>query len=668
MTTSTQDPMVRYGELIELIRAHDAAYYVLDAPTVSDREYDRLFQELRDIEAAHPELVRRDSPTRRVGGAPAEGFERGRHKHRMYSLDNTYNEDEVLAFVRRVEEGLGRSAAFIVEPKLDGASLELEYRGGTLAMALTRGDGTQGEVITANARTIRGLPLSIPEQGEVIVRGEVFIHRADLETVNLEREKAGEPRFVNPRNAAAGSLRLLDPRATARRPLRLCLYELVAAPVMPSTHAEALREIRRLGLPSHGRERWCARGSEVLSAVRTLGQGRAALPFDIDGAVIKLDDLAARAMLGFTARFPRFAVAYKFEAERATTRLLGITVQVGRTGALTPVAELEPVFLAGTTVSRASLHNEDEIHAKDIRVGDDVIIEKAGEIIPQVVDVVPAAAELRGQRFAMPGQCPACGAATARGEGEARWRCMGTLTCPAQLKASLVHFARRQAMDIDHLGPSVVEQLVDLDLVRSPADLYRLSAEKVASLPRMGEKSAQNLIDAIARSRHRTLDKLLAGIGIPLLGDVAATQISNRYESLRHFLEQDPAAEEEALSALHGIGPKLAASVAGALRDERFWGVLSELLNLGVNPKAQSRPAASGPLYGKTFCVTGTLSRPRTDIHADIERKGGQVHTSVKKGTTYLVAGEKVGASKIEKAKALGTKVISEAELLELLR
>lgn len=667
MTHPTQDIAARYAELIELIQVHDHAYYVLDAPNLNDREYDRLFDELKAIEASHPQLRRSDSPTGRVGGAPAEGFSRAAHQKRMYSLDNTYSATEVLEFVRRVEEGLGERAAFVVEPKLDGASLELEYRDGLLAAALTRGDGVEGEVITANARTIRGLPLSIPETGEVIVRGEVFIHRTDLEAVNIEREANGEARFANPRNAAAGSLRLLDPRTTAQRPLRIHLYELVAAPTMPQTHSQALERLRELGLPTHGLARQCDSAEQVLAAVEQMGQRRFELPYETDGAVIKLDNLAARDRLGFTARFPRFAVAYKFEAERATTRLLGITVQVGRTGALTPVAELEPVHLAGTTVSRATLHNEDEIRARDLRIGDQVVIEKAGEIIPQVVDVVPAPSAIRGEPFAMPLTCPACGALTARVEGEARWRCTNPLSCPAQLKAAVVHFARRQAMDIDHLGPSLVDQLVDQGLVRTVADLYRLTADQVANLPRMGRRSAENLISAIQGSRGRPLDKLLAAVGIPLVGDVAASQLAGRYESLSHFLAQEPVAEEESLSALHGIGPKLAASVASALRDARFAAVLADLVCLGIDPKPPVSQHQDGALRSLSFCVTGTLSRPRPEIHADIERAGGQVHTSVKKGTTYLVTGDKVGASKIDKARALGTKVISEAELLKFL-
>ena len=658
----------RHAALTREIEEHNRRYYDQSAPTISDREYDRLFDELKAIERAHPELARPDSPTQKVGGAPATGFARVRHPKRMYSLDNSYGEADVRDFLARVREGAGPDAGairYVVEPKLDGASMELVYRGGSLALALTRGDGVEGEDVTANIRTIRGLPCEIPEAGEVITRGEVFIETAALEQINDEREEAGDAPFANPRNAAAGSLRLLDPGAAARRPLRLFAYELVAAPGAPETHAACLDRLASLGLPVHGMQRTCASDDEVLAAIAAFGALRPSLPFDIDGAVIKVDRLELRERLGFTSRFPRWAIAYKFETEKARTRLVDIAVQVGRTGVLTPVAVLEPVALAGTTVSRATLHNEDEIRGKDVRVGDLVIVEKAGEIIPQVVAVVPEEGRARGPAFAMPERCPACGAGVVRADGEARWRCPNRLACPGQLKASLRHFASRPAMEIEHFGPSLVDALVEGGLVRDVADIFGLRAEDLAPLPHMGEKSAKNAIAAIQASRARPLHRLLNGLGIPLVGEVAAVPLAARYRTLSGFIAAQPDAERAELAALYGIGEKIAASIADALADERFVAVLRELVALGIDPPAEG--AASGPLAGRSFCITGALSQPRHAVQERIRAAGGEIHTAVKRGTGFLVAGADVGKTKLDKARALGTAVIDEAALARLI-
>jgi len=659
----------RHAALVLEIREHDRRYYVLDEPVISDREYDRLFAELKQIESRFPVLVTPGSPTQRIGATPADGFRKLRHPRRMYSLDNTYDEEEVRDFLRRVDEGVGGAgkAVYVVEPKLDGASIELIYRDGALALALTRGDGVEGEDVTSNVRTIRAVPLAIDVAGEVIVRGEIFIHQLDLEQVNTERESRGEPPFANPRNAAAGSLRLLDPVVTAARPLRIHLYELVAADEQPDSHAECLAWLAARGLPTHGLQRSCAGVEQVLAALTGLERLRAELPFEIDGAVIKVDSRAQREALGFTARFPRWAVAYKFEAERAQTELLGITVQVGRTGALTPVAELAPVRLAGTTVSRASLHNEDEIRAKDVRVGDTVVVEKAGEIIPQVVDVVRADEARRGPPFRMPHRCPVCGAPAVREEGEARRRCSNRLACPGQLKAAIRHFAGRSAMDIEHLGPSLIDQLVEQRLVADPADLFTLDSERVAALERMADKSADNLIRAIDESRGRALSRLITGLGIPLVGEVAAAQLAKRYGSFSGLAGADPETERVELAAIHGVGEKMADSVARALEDTRFMGVVLKLLELGIDPIAAGEGTTGGVLAGRSFCVTGSLSRPRNQIHELIRAAGGEVHKAVKHGTTYLVAGDKVGKTKLDKARQLGTEVISEGDLERLL-
>lgn len=662
------DAKNQHAKLAEEIRRHDHLYYVENKPEITDREYDRLFQSLKELEKHYPELITPISPTQRVGATPKDGFVRVRHESRMYSLDNTYNRGEVEEFLKRVDDSLKtESARYVVEPKLDGASIELTYRGGVLELAATRGDGEEGEDVTSSIRTIRSLPLLIPEKDEVILRGEVFINRKDLEKVNVERQNSGEQPFANPRNAAAGSLRLLDPSTTAKRPLRIFLYELLRAPQLPQTHGECLEWIARQGLPVHKLQIVANNKQQIFDALDQIESKRALLPYEIDGAVIKLDSLSQRQQLGYTSRFPRFAVAFKFEAERAKTRLLGITVQVGRSGALTPVAELEPVALSGTIVSRASLHNEDEIRAKDIRVGDTVIVEKAGEIIPQVVEAIPAHPEARREPFSMPQNCPICDAKARREPGESRWRCTNRLSCPGQLKASILHFARRAAMDIEHLGPSLIDQLVDEKLVADPADLYTLTEQQLLQLERMGEKSARNLLASIENSRQRTLDRLFAGLGIPLVGEVAARELAKRYRSLGEFTGSDPEAERETLAAIHGIGPKIADSVASSLGDSRFLGILKKLLDLEIDPRFEGRNQAEGPLRGESFCVTGTLSRPRSEIHALIRKEGGTVHTSVKKDTTYLVIGAKVGQNKIEKAEKNGTKIISEQDLTTMI-
>lgn len=662
------DVRLRHEALARAIQRHDYRYYVEASPSISDREYDRLFAELRELESSYPELVTPQSPTQRVGAAPKDGFVRVRHAVKMLSLDNTYSREELEEFLTRVRSGLnGREPSYVVEPKLDGASIELTYRNGQLSLAATRGDGSWGEDVTTNVRTIRSLPLKIEETAEVVLRGEIFINRGDLAEINEERKAKEQPLFANPRNAAAGSLRLLDPAMTAKRPLRVYLYELVRAPKMPGAHSDCLEWISAQGLPAHRLERKCRTDKEVLEAISSFEEMRSSLSYDIDGAVVKVDGLADREVLGHTARFPRWAVAFKFETEQAETKLLAIKVQVGRTGTLTPVAELEPVALAGTTVARASLHNEDEIRTKDIRVGDTVIVEKAGEIIPQIVGVVHADPALRAAPFAMPQFCPICGARAVREEGESRLRCTNRLSCPGQLRAALVYFASRPAMDIEHLGPSVIDQLLQKELVRNPADLYELTAEQVVELERMAQKSAANLIASIRRSRGRTLDRLLIGLGIPLVGEVAATELAKHFGILEEFIKRDPQGELEQLAAIHGIGPKIAESVVAAMTDPSFLAVVHKLLALGINPSAPVPNESPSERRALTFCVTGKLSRPRGEIHEAIKKAGAEVHTVVKKTTKYLVVGEKVGATKIEKARSLGAEVIDEATLWQLL-
>lgn len=663
-------PSERHRELCEQIATHDYNYYVLDAPVISDRAYDALFSELKALEAKHPELITPDSPTQRVGERPRENVQKAAHELPMYSLDNTYNEDELREFDRRVRDGLRSDAVlhYVVEPKLDGASLEVIYEGGLLKQGITRGDGRIGEDVTDNVRTMRSLPTRIDDTRKLTVRGEVVIFARDLARVNAEREQRGEEPFANPRNAASGSLRLLDSRLAAERPLRMYLYEL-AEPYF-ETHSAALDALRELGLPTHDKQVRCSTLDEVLTTIHRFDQERHALPYETDGMVIKVDTLSQRDLLGTTARFPRWAIAYKFAAERAKTKVESITGDVGRTGAITPVANLSPVSLSGTTVSRASLHNPDYIVEKDVRVGDFVWIQKAGEIIPQVLHVELHDRPEGTVPWVMPTHCPVCGEPVSREEGEAALRCVNP-NCPGRLKAALFHFTRRTAMNIDHLGRVLIEQLVDRTLVTDLADIFALPQKREAllALPRLAEKSVDNILSAIEDARtSRPMDRLINALGIPLVGTVAAAQIAEVYPNLQSLLDADPEEARTRLADIHGIGPKIADSVAAFLQDDKRRTMLQKMVDLGVTTtRVEQKEAVDGPLSGKSFCVTGVLSEPRKAVHAKIEAAGGEVHDRVKAGTTYLVAGEKVGASKLNSAKKHGAEVIDEERLSALL-
>jgi DNA ligase (NAD+) len=649
---------------------HDHRYYVLDDPEISDREYDTLYAELRALEAAHPALMTSDSPTQRVGATPRSDMKTVPHVVPMTSLDNTYGTDELAEFVRRVMDGLPESAKpeFCVEPKLDGASIEILYRDGRLASGSTRGDGLTGEDVTMNLRTMRSLPLTIDYKGPLTVRAEVVIYRRDLERINQERAQTGEPPFANPRNAASGSLRMLDPRIVARRGLRAFVWQVVEGAELAGSHSGALKRVGELGLPTHGKERLCTTETELFEAIAELERERRELPYETDGAVIKVDDFVQQAILGATAKFPRWAIAYKFGAEQATTRVNDIIVGVGRTGALTPVAVLAPVKLAGTVVSRASLHNEQIVGQLDVRVGDQVTIEKAGEIIPQVVSVEHTARSGGEKPFAMPTHCPACGTAVVRVPGEVAVRCPNP-TCPEQVKGAIFHFSRRFAMDVDRLGESLIEQLVNASAVKDVADLYRLDAKTLEGLERMAKKSAENVLSSIAASKERTLDRLLTGLGIEHVGQVAARQLAQSVGSLGALLALGEAELVERVSAIAGFGPKLVESVRAYLADPNSRALLERLEKLEVSrPMPVAVPSAEGPLSGSSFCVTGVLSRRREDVHADIRAHGGDIHDKIKQGTTYLVTGEKVGKSKLDAAKKFGTKILTEAELQTLLK
>ncbi len=665
--TSARD---RHATLVREIRTHDYRYHTLDDPAITDREYDALYAELRALELEHPEFVTPDSPTQRVASELRADLRTVEHAVPMMSLDNTYNAEELRDFARRVLDGLpaGATPSFCVEPKLDGASIEVLYRDGRLVEGSTRGDGVSGESITENLRTIRSLPLSIDYTGPLTLRAEVVIFRRDLERINRERVEQGEAPFANPRNAAAGSLRMIDPRVVAKRPLRALVWQVIEGPTLAPSHSAALEKLAELGIPTHKKQRVCASVDEILECIAEFDRDRKGYPYETDGAVVKVDDFHAQAILGATAKFPRWAIAYKFSAEQATTRVLDIVVWVGRTGTLTPVASLEPVQLAGTTVSSASLHNEQIIGQLDVRIGDWVSIQKAGEIIPQVVSVDVTRRTGSETPFAMPEACPCCGTAVVRSAEEVRVRCPNP-RCPDQVKASIFHFSRRFAMDIDGLGESLIAALVGTGLVSDVADLYRLEAGQIAELERMGKKSADNVIAAIAASKERPLDRLLTGLGIEHVGQVAARQLADAAGSLAELLEWPDAEVEAHVAAIAGFGPKMVASVRRYLCDPGSRALLERLRGAGVSraqPRAES--AVDGPLLGLSFCVTGVLSRKREDVHAAIRAAGGSVHDKVKQGTSYLVVGAKVGAAKLTAAKKNGTRVIQEAELELMLK
>ena len=667
-----------HARLVQEIEAHEYRYYVLDDPVVADAEFDVLMQKLRALEAEHPSLVTADSPTQRVGGTTRPFITKIRREHRMFSLDNAYSPADMLEFHRRVALGLrdGDVPTFSVEPKLDGASIEVIYEGGRLAQATTRGDGAEGEEITPNVRTIRGIPSRISYEGKLTLRGEVVIYRKDLDALNVEREAAGLERFANPRNAAAGAVRMMDPREVAKRPLRAIFYQAVEGPAVKPTHGETLKWLAELGLPTHLREEvtpW----EGVMSAIAAIDRARADYPFETDGAVVKVDSFRHQDVLGATSKFPKWAIAYKFPAERANTTVRQIIIQVGRTGALTPVAIMDPVELGGTTVVRASLHNADQIRELDVRVGDRVSIQKAGEIIPQVLSV-----ESRSRRsqeeggtepFRMPEACPVCNArivARFREEGkpelESTVRCPNR-QCPAQVQGRILYFASRPAMAIDSLGESLVDQLVTKGLVKDVADLYDLTADGLAGLERMGKKSAQNVITSIAASREKTLDRLIGGLGIPQIGQVAGRQVAEVAGTLATLLAWSDDEVRQHVGGIHGFGGKMVDSVALFLKDEAERAVLQKLLVRDVG-RAQPRHAVAteGPLLGTSFCVTGVLTRKREDVHALLRAAGAIIHDSVKKDTTYLVAGEKTGKTKLDQAKKYGAKVVTEEEMDKL--
>ena len=664
----TQDIAQRIAALVDELEEHLYRYHVLDAPTISDQEFDRLLAELQALEEAHPALKRPDSPTQRVGGTPTSDFPTVRHAQPMLSLDNSYSRQDVEDFDRRVRQSLPDEAVeYVFELKIDGVALSLTYQDSLLVRAVTRGDGVQGDEITANARTIPTIPLRLRQPGiNCEIRGEVYMESSDFAQLNAQREADDEPLFANPRNSTAGSLKLQDPNLVAKRNLRFFAYWIYSEGGSQTRHSECLETLRAWGLivPEHRR---CATLEDMFDHYDHYATTRADLPYEIDGVVIKVDSLNQQERLGYTAKSPRSAMAYKFPAYQARTRLLDIHLQVGRTGAVTPVAVLDPVPLAGSTIARASLHNADEIRRKDIRIGDTVLIEKGGDVIPKVVEVDPSERPDDSVEYAFPNQCPSCRGPLTRDAEEAVARCDNP-TCPAQLRRRLEHFASRNAMDIEGLGPAVVEQLVEQGLVKDLSDLYELNVESLGALERMGEKSAQNLLDGLKRSEKQPFDRVLFALGIRHVGATVARTLARTFGSLDALCK----ASVEELEATHEIGPTIARSLYASLPDlpalDRVLYKLENKAKLQFEMEAEEEAAPPSHFSGKTVVITGTLSAySRDEAAALIERLGGKTTSSVSKKTDLLIAGEKAG-SKLAKAKALDVEVLDEAAFIAQLQ
>jgi DNA ligase (NAD+) len=654
------------------MRYHEHCYYVQDDPEISDFEFDKMMRRLQDLESAHPELVTADSPTQRVGGQPAESFPKVRHSTPMISLDNTYSVDEFRDFDRRVRELSGREKVeYVAELKLDGLSMALTYENGALTHGVTRGDGVEGEDVTPNVKTIRSVPLKIePKKLKSIgraqrfeARGEVLMFRKAFEKLNAQREAAGEPKFANPRNSAAGTMRLLDSKIVAERKLDIFIYYLLVNGAEPfARHSQSLDALTKLGFKVNPNWRLCPSFEDVLAYIEQWESKRDKLDYEIDGIVVKVDDTRLWGELGSTAKSPRWAVAYKYAARQATTRVNDIRAQVGRTGTLTPVADLDPVDVGGVTVSHATLHNMDEIERLGLKIGDTVLIQRAGEVIPQIVKVIKAAAD--GREFRMPKKCPVCGETVFRAEGEVAYRCVN-VACPAQLKESLLHFAGRRAMNVDGLGDALVDQLVDKKMVRDVADLYSLTQEQLANLERMGDKSAANLMEEIENSKKAELARVIFAIGIRFVGERTAQFLADHFGSLDKLAK----AGAEELTEVEEVGPRIAESIAAFFAEKRNREVVNKLRKAGLQFEHKKEVRKGNlPLDGKQFVLTGTLPNySRDDAKKMIEDAGGRVIGSVSKETDYVVVGAEPG-SKLAKAKSLGVKTIDEAELVKLLK
>jgi DNA ligase (NAD+) len=641
---------------------HERKYYVDNDPQISDVEFDRLVRELRDLESRFPDLVTPESPTQRVGEKPVEGFPSVVHRTPMLSIDNGYNDDEIREFEERVRKLLpGRSIAYTAELKIDGLGISVLYRDGKFARAVTRGDGVRGDDVSGNVKTVRSLPLVIEAKGEIEVRGEIYLPFASFREINREREEAGEPLFANPRNAAAGSIRLLDPRQVASRGLNVFLYYFFIDGKEEPSQWGALRKLRDLGFPTNPHSRFCPTLDGVFAYYREWKEKRDSLDYDADGIVVKVDAADERRELGTTAKSPRWAISYKFPARQATTRVNDIVIQVGRTGALTPVAVLEPVKLSGTTISRSTLHNEEEIRRKDVRVGDFVLLERSGDVIPHVVSVMKERRARGARRFVWPRRCPVCGSEVFRPEGEVISRCVNA-SCPARIRESILHYASRRAMDIDGLGEAVVDQLLAAGLVRSIPDLYGLRYDALVELERLGPKSSRNLLDEIEESKTRGLARLLFALGIRHVGERLAQMLAMRFRSL----EALEAAGGEDLVQVEDVGPKVAESILFFFTQPVNRELVRRLREAGVSVRAAEGAGGPKPLAGQVFVITGTLAAMgRDEAQELLEERGAEVGSTVTRKTTGLVVGDSPG-SKLEKARQLGVRIIGEKEFLEL--
>jgi DNA ligase (NAD+) len=650
------------------IEYHNHRYYVLNEPTISDYEYDQLYKKLEKLEHDFPNLITADSPTQRVGGMPLKEFASVVHRVKMLSLDNTYSEEEVIEFDKRIRKAVGKPLKYETSLKIDGVAVTLSYAEGTFVSGATRGDGVRGDDITQNLRTVRSIPLrmlAVPHGlQDIEVRGEVYLPKRSFQKLNREREKTGEPLFANPRNAAAGTLKLLDPREVAERGLDIFVHTVPRKPGSGyNSHYATLLALGQVGFKIIPHIKLCNDIDEVFAYIREWQEKRESLAYEVDGLVIKVDDFEIRERLGYTAKSPRWAIAYKYPARQAVTLLKAINLQVGRTGRITPVAVLEPVLLSGTTVSRATLHNEDEIRKKDIRVGDHVIIEKGGEVIPKVVGVVKRKRTRKAKVFHFPKKCPDCHEPIYRLPEEADWRCVNS-SCPAQIKGSILHFASRPAMDIEGLGSVLVDKLVDMGRVKSFDDLYCLHVKELAEMERMGEKSAQNLVSAIEKSKQREFVNVLYALGIPNIGFNTSTLLVDHFSDIDLIIK----AKVDDLSVIHGIGKILAESIVNYFNTKENLRLVENLKNIGLRFSAKPRKGATQLLRGKRFVFTGELaSMSRHEAQGIVRKLGGKPSSSVSKKTDYVVAGKESG-SKYDKAKRLGVKIIREGEFLAMIK
>ena len=656
----------RIAELTQLLNEYGHAYYVLDKPLVPDSTYDQLMQELIALEKAHPSFISPDSPTQRVGGAVLEGFQKVTHRYPMLSLSNAFDEADLRDFDRKIRQAIGDNFSYICELKIDGLAISLRYEDGRFVQGATRGDGSVGEDITSNLKTIRAVPLRLKEPVTIEVRGEAYMPKKSFDSLNAARAENGEELFANPRNAAAGSLRQLDPKIAASRNLSMFIYGIGGdgEAYGIDSHGEMLDYLAHLGFPSNRERQACATIEEVMAFINKWTEERPNLPYEIDGIVIKVNRYAHQDELGYTAKSPRWAIAYKFPAEEVTTKLLDIDLTVGRTGVITPTAILTPVQVAGTTVSRASLHNEDLIKEKDIRIGDTVIVRKAGDIIPQVVGVILAERPEGTKPYEYPKTCPVCGSEVVRIEGDVALRCVNP-TCPAQIAEGIKHFVSRNAMNVDGLGEKVVEQLLREGYIANVADLYLLQVDQLIKLERMGEKSAQNLVEALEKSKDNSLERLLFGLGIRHVGEKAAKILATEYETMDALMK----ANEADLTNIHEIGDKMAESIVAYFANEEIQTLIARLKDVGVNMVYKGKKvvveAGANPFAGKTIVLTGKLAQlTRNEAKAKIEELGGTVAGSVSKKTDLVIAGEDAG-SKLEKAQSLGIEIWDENRLIE---